>query len=230
MKINDQDVRTYGARQLTVDFKPPEKTDEYEWPDLFLEPQRLQNTIKCGTCTVVLLLRGKNRQEIVRNADELLALLNGPADVVLDGYPGIYKAAACASDFERTIDRQAYRLTLELSGYMTGSPITTKATQGQAIHRMGTRPVPCDITIYTAEAVEELELSGMEAPITVHNLKAGDKITITGAGYVLDAAKNNRFADVDLLAFPALLQTETVLTWTPASAEVSITYRPAWLM
>lgn len=232
MRIDGENVRRYGAAQLTVELKPPTEGAAYEWPDNALEPIADPKTQKAGTCTVVLLIRGENRNEIARKISEIHAkCLPGPVELELDGYSGKYKGWLDSCTPEKKTAR-AYKLALAFSGWFFDSPVkmsysgTTQAT----IHRVGTRPAGCILTVTPRADLAELTMTGWgKHLIELKALKAGVAVVIDGQTGLITQAGKNKAQDVTIWALPAIDETEKTITWSSPDVDVDIEYTPRWL-
>lgn len=227
MKIGTHNAKDYGAKQLTVEFQLPQTGSSYEWPDGFSEPIDLPTTQKCGSVKAVILFKGRSRNEIMRNISDFCGLFDGPQKVELDGYQGWYLGRLQKSTVAKTVNGTAYKLTIELDGYMVGEEEAVEATQGLPITRKGSRRRPCTVEITTPEDAQLVTLRGFAKEIAVKNLTAGVTVTISADGLVLENG-NNKMQDVEMKAFP-ILEEETTLTWEPAAAAVVVRYIPAWM-
>ncbi len=228
MKIGNHDVKDYGAKQLLVEFIPPQNGAGYEWPDGFLAPVNLETTQKCGKAKITLYFRGENRDEINKAISEFCGLLTEPQNVELDGYTGYFYGYLVAATPAKTTSPRRYKLDIELDGYRIEDDVTETAQAGMRIKRKGTRKAPCSVTIVSESDTGEVTLSGFGSEIVVRNLKAGVPVTISADGLVLENGKN-KMGDVKMLEFPALVAEETALAWTPENVTVSVRYTPAWL-
>lgn len=233
MKINGENLARYRTTQLTVAFSPPQDGAGYEWPDNMLAPISDPATQKCGTCTVELLIRGDNRNEITRTASTLHGLcLPGPVELVLDGYKGVYKGYLVSFDPEKTITPKAYKVKAVFEGWLQDTPVKLAYTgQTQAtLHRVGSRPAACVLTITPRADVAALTMTGWGVhDLVVKNLKSGHSVVIDGTTGLITQDGQNKAPDVTLWALPAMDCKQRTITWDSANCDVTVEYTPLWL-
>lgn len=233
MKINGEDIGRYKAKQLTVEFEPPQDGSGYEWPEGMLMPIESQTVQKCGKCTVVLLLRGENRNEITRNSSTLHGLcLPGPVELTLDGYKGTYTGFLKEFKPEKTITPKSYKVQAVFSGWMKDTPVKLEYIgQTQAtLHRVGSRPTACVLTIKPQTNIEKLTMKGWgNHDVTVENMTAGHAIVIDGKTGLITQDGENKAQDVTLWALPAMDETQKTITWDNESCDIVVEYTPLWL-
>lgn len=64
MKIDSIDIRSFDAKQLTVDFEPPQTGVTVEMFDGALIPSESETYTPLSGLTVTVLFRGKDRDEV----------------------------------------------------------------------------------------------------------------------------------------------------------------------
>lgn len=233
MKINGENLARYRTTQLTVAFGPPQDGAGYEWPDNMLAPISDPATQKCGTCTVEMVIRGDNRNEITRTASALHGLcLPGPVELVLDGYKGTYKGYLVEFKPEKTITPKAYKVKATFEGWLQDTPVKLAYTgQTQAtLHRVGSRPAACVLTITPKTDMDALTMTGWGVhDMIVKNLKAGHSVVIDGTNGLITQDGQNKAPDVTLWALPAMDCKQRTITWDSADCDIAVEYTPLWL-
>lgn len=233
MKINGEDVRRYKAKQLTVEFEPPQDGAGYEWPEGMLAPIESQVVQKCGTCTVELLLRGEDRNEITRASSTLHGLcLPGPVELTLDGHKGVYTGYLKEYKPEKTITPKAYKVKATFAGWMKDTPVKlsyigqTKAT----LHRVGSRPAACVLTITPKKDVEKMTMKGWgRHDLVVENMTEGHSVVIDGKSGLITQDGENKAQDVTFWTLPAMDEPQKTITWDNEDCDVTVEYTPLWL-
>lgn len=233
MKINGENLARYRTTQLKVAFTPPQDGAGYEWPDGMLAPIDDPATQKCGSCEVELLIRGENRNEITRTASTLHGLcLPGPVELKLDGYKGTYKGYLVGFKPEKTITPKAYKVKATFEGWLQDTPVKLAYTdQTQAtLHRVGSRPAACVLTITPRADVAALTMTGWGVhDLVVKNLKSGHSVVIDGTTGLITQDGQNKAPDVTLWALPAMDCKQRTITWDSADCDIAVEYTPLWL-
>ena len=70
MKIDSIDIRSFDAKQLTVDFEPPQTGVTVEMFDGALIPSESETYTPLSGLTVTVLFRGKDRDEVQKHVTE----------------------------------------------------------------------------------------------------------------------------------------------------------------
>lgn len=94
MKIDSIDIRSFDAKQLTVDFEPPQTGVTVEMFDGALIPSESETYTPLSGLTVTVLFRGKDRDEVQKHVSDFNAELQKGVVLTLDGYSRHFKAYA----------------------------------------------------------------------------------------------------------------------------------------
>lgn len=86
MKIDSIDIRSFDAKQLTVDFEPPQTGVTVEMFDGALIPSESETYTPLSGLTVTVLFRGKDRDEVQKHVSDFNAELQKGVVLTLDGY------------------------------------------------------------------------------------------------------------------------------------------------
>lgn len=233
MKIDGIDIRKYNAKQLTVDIQPPKIAIEMEWIDGSPVPLEFETFIKAGTLKLSILFRGNNRNQIVRNVSEFMALLTHGVLIQLDGYKGYYKGKLTDDGLSKTIVKTRYTVNLTFSGYMIDDEIKNTYTDKRTaqFEVLGTRDAPCVLEITPTVSMAEYRVDGFgDDPIILQNLEEGKTIIIDGESGTVTQDGKNKFSDVDLWDFPVLKRgRKYTVGFSSDKCVVVIRYHPAWI-
>ena len=99
----------------------------------------------------------------------------------------------------------------------------------------GTVATPCAVTISPINAVTEVTLTGIafrpltgeDRPITVRNLTKDDPVTLDGETCLITSGSGtNRFADVTLTEFPALIAGTNIISCNSDQVSLLVAYTP----
>lgn len=108
MKIDSIDIRSFDAKQLTVDFEPPQTGVTVEMFDGALIPSESETYTPLSGLTVTVLFRGKDRDEVQKHVSDFNAELQKGVVLTLDGYSRHFKACRAGDggtcDSEHTHD------------------------------------------------------------------------------------------------------------------------------
>ena len=231
MKLKGVDVGRFGAKQLKVERQAPQEMGTYEWVEGAAIPRSTEENITASTLIVHMKFSGCERDEIIRNISSFLALLKGETDIKLDGYKGTFRGYLKASNIEKTIVKEKYRLQIELEGYFFDEEQTEEINQKENyIYVSGSRKTPCTIKARAIRELVNYRITGEFGTISIESLEAGKEIVINGENGTVTVNGENAFSKIDLWKFPELIPGENKITITDeTAAEVSITYKPMWL-
>ena len=99
----------------------------------------------------------------------------------------------------------------------------------------GTVATPCAVTLSPINAVTEVTLTGIayrpltgeDCPITVRNLTKDDPVTLDGETCLITSGSGtNRFADVTLTEFPALIAGTNIISCNSDQVSLLVAYTP----
>ena len=76
MIINGKDIREYGAKQLTVEIKPPQIRPSYEMLTKALLPVEYDTDIPLGSIKLTIYFREKNRMLLARTLSSFMEQRN----------------------------------------------------------------------------------------------------------------------------------------------------------
>ncbi len=85
MKIDSIDIRSFDAKQLTVDFEPPQGGDGGD-VRRGIDTVGIETYTPLSGLTVTVLFRGKDRDEVQKHVSDFNAELQKGVVLTLDGY------------------------------------------------------------------------------------------------------------------------------------------------
>ena len=232
MKINDIDISTFGATQLTVDIQTANINIVNDWLRKSLLPVFLGSYTDFLVIKVQLLFKGASRDEILLNISNLVSNFLSEVDLELDGYSRNYKAMLTSKTTNKTISPFAYTLDLELAGYCYGDEIaeTVNRLASKTINVAGNQNTPAIVEITPSTNLIDIVIAGLdEDTMTIKNLTAGNKVIIDGeAGTILENGAN-KFTDFDGWEFPRLVPGANTITFSQVNCDVNIKYKPRYI-
>lgn len=232
MKVNGIDARKYNAKQLTVDVQPPSIAVNYEWMTRATLPTEFDTDVTMGHLKMTVYFRGKDRNSIVRNMSEFMGNFTQACDLDLDGYKGKYRGFLTNDNFEKTIKKSRYILSLEFDGFFYDDEleIVFDAVTSGAFFLVGSRKAPCIVEVYAKSTLTNYAISGFgEDDIIVESLAAGKTAIIDSIKGTVKVDGANAFDKVNLWEFPAISAGETALSFSNTRAKVTIRYKPMWI-
>ena len=234
MLINGKSIELYGAKQLTVDFSPSQQQTTYEWNAGARLPILVDAYATFKIATILLKITGQDRQEAVKNASILHGMAAGMAEYELDGYKGWVLCGALEStpDLKKTIERNTYKLTLKVQGYVRSksqeSAELNRTTKGH-LYVEGTRDAPITLEVTPVIDMLEFGIYGVaERGIKIKRLSKNQTIYIDSTTGLVTENGKNKFGDTIMFEFPHLEPGEQEITFSESTCNVTIRYYPMW--
>lgn len=234
MKIDSTDIRTFDAKQLTVDFEPPATSVAVDMFDGALIPSESETYTPLSGVRVGILFRGGSRNEIQRHVSDFNAALQKGVVLTLDGYERYFKGFMTGNTLSKTITPRRYTAEFTFTGYWFSDEVTL-TWQGQhemIFEAVGNRWTPCRVTITATEYIEEMRTNGFSDEITISTIPTGATVIIDGETGLVTMDGANKFKDVWLMEFPYLKTGEGRrhhLIFSDKNAIVTLQYKPMWL-
>lgn len=239
MKINSFDISQCKARQLNVTMEHNEIKNDSEWVRGSPIPAFLKNTIGFKPCKVVVLVKGKDRDEILENRSNILSRLLEPTTLTLDGFDHKFYGILTKHSITEDSIKRFHRLTLELSGYEIDDeiPSSFSSTTTFTVENPGNIITPAIIEITPQIGISTLTISGLcrdpetgeGQDITIRELSTGKKIVIDGELGFMTEDGANKFKDIDLWELPTLLPGANNITCSTKNIAVTIRFRPRFM-
>lgn len=235
MKINETDIRTFSAKQLTVRYNPPQTAVNMELFDGGLTPSESETYTPLSELKVKIYFRGQTRNEVQRYVSDFNAALQRGVVLTLDGYERKFKAYMTSNTLDEPIAKTRYSAEFTFSGYWFSDTVTLT---WQDVHEakfeaFGNRWMPCKLSITALEYIEILKINGFSDELTINVIPRGSTVVIDSTkGFVtMDGA--NKFKDVDgMMEFPFLKTGEDKehhLIFSDKNILVTLEYNPMWL-
>lgn len=234
MKIDNTDIRQFDAKQLTVDFVPPQTVVTVDMFDGALTPSESETYTPLSGVTVGILFRGNSRNEVQRHVSDFNAALQKGVVLTLDGYERYFKGYMTANSLNKTITKGRYTAEFTFTGYWFSDDVSISwQEQNEMIFEaIGNRWTPCKVTITALEYIEQMKINGFPDEITISTIPRGATVIIDGETGFVTMDGENKFKDVYMLEFPYLKTGENRhhhLIFSDKNAIVTIQYKPMWL-
>lgn len=232
MRINEVDIRRYGAKQLTVEVQPPKMAAGYELFPKALLPVEYETDVPMGTMNVTIYFRERNRAALQRTMSSFMEQFGASCTIdEIKGYKGKFKAFLTDGKYTKTLKLEKKILELSFDGYFFDEEkeaIFDAKTSGK-LYAEGSRKTPCVIEITAKSSLAGYVLTINGDTYKVETLAAGKTVTIDGITGKVTLDGENAFSIVDMWQFPRLLTGENTLTFSTNKAKVKIRYVPMWL-
>lgn len=235
MKINDTDIRTFGAKQLEVEYRPPSTKVGVELFEGALLPSETETYTPLSNIAVKILFGGQTRDEIQGYVSDFNAALQKGVVITLDGYRRRFKGYMTANTLSKTITRTRYTAEFEFTGYWFGDIVSLvwQDTNEMKFEVTGNRWTPCKVIITALEYIEELKINGFSDEIIIETIPRGSTVIIDGEKGFITMDGANKFGDVrGMMEFPFLKTGEDKnhhLVFSDKNALVTLEYNPMWL-
>ena len=205
MKIDSIDIRSFDAKQLTVDFEPPQTGVTVEMFDGALIPSESETYTPLSGLTVTVLFRGKDRDEVQKHVSDFNAELQKGVVLTLDGYSRYFKAYMTGNSLSKTITKTRYTAEFKFTGYWFSDEVSLnwQGAYEAIFEAQGNRATPCRLTITATEYIEQLRINGLSCgEITIDTIPRGATVIIDGETGFATMDGENKFKDVSLMEFP----------------------------
>ena len=116
MLINDIDIKSFGAKQLTVDISTSSISNDSEYNSKSLIPLFFKGDVSFKTIKVSLLFKGGSRDEILKNISNLMSKLINKVTLNLEGYNSFFDVILQDSETEKSVSKFAYKKWLTFIG------------------------------------------------------------------------------------------------------------------
>ena len=235
MKIDETDIRKFGAKQLTVDYTLPSTAVSVDMFEGALVPSEGETHTPLSGVTVGVLFRGKNRNEIQRYVSDFNAILQKGVVLTLDGYERYFKGYMTGNTLSKTIAKGRYTADYTFTGYWFSETVklTWENVHEMIFEAMGNRWTPCKVTITATEYIEEMRINGFSDEIIIHTIPRGATVIIDGERGFAMIDGENKFGDIEgMMEFPFLKTGKDKshhLIFSNKNAMVTIEYNPMWI-
>lgn len=235
MKINETDIRTFDAKQLTVDFSLPSTVVSVDMFDGALIPSESETYTPLSGLKIGVLFRGRNRDEVQQHVSDFGAMLQKGVTLTLDGYRRHFKGFMTANTLSKTITKSRYTAEFDFTGYWFSDAVSISWENVHEVNfeAQGNRWTPCKVTITATEYIEEMRINGFSDEIIVHTIPRGSTVIIDAEKGFVTIDGKNKFSDVDgMMEFPFLktgAEKNHHLIFSDRNAIITIEYFPLWL-
>lgn len=224
MLINDINIVTFNAKQLTFDVQSMEITNNSYWKcnvsPYFANPQKGFKKI-----VTTLLFKGTSRENILINISKLISKINSNENILkIDDISHCFICGLVKTQINKTKTPLRYTLDVEFEGYEIGETkeITKTNTTSYNITYTGTVETPLTIIVKPLTS-GTLKISGTVADIIIENTTADTAITIDSINETVKQGTTSKYADTTMWEFPKLKSSSNTIILNRAS-DITLKY------
>lgn len=238
MMINGWDIAHAGGQQWNVTFGNHTLSNESEWKEGAISPFLMKSELGFKSMTLVILIRGANREEILDNRSRILGRFLEPAELTLDGYFRKFKGVTTKIQSEETVMQRWHKLTLSLSVYEFGEAITYKISQKEEMmfENPGNAATPVRLEINPLAGTDALTITGIcrdhagqDMPVMIASLESGKIIVLDGESGLMTQDGEQKAADVDMWDIPSLTPGVNKITLDSPWMELTAKFYPRYM-
>lgn len=211
MTIDGIDIAVFGARQHNVTFDHNAIGNDSEWQDGAVLPFLRKNMVGFKSLTVRVIVKGEDREEIVRNTSRLLGALMKPVDIGLEDYNHRFKGILKTYKKTELAMKRFHALELSFDCYEYGETVKKSGTGSILIFNDGNIESPCRLTVMPAASSNYSTITGIsrgskdgeELAVTIAEMTAGKEIVLDGINgiFTLDGSPDS---GIDIWTLPSL--------------------------
>lgn len=233
MLINNVNINSFGAKQLTVDIQAGQLNNTNTWSRKFLTP--VFNTVNTtfSTLEVELMITGTNREDCLIKANNIIALCikNKANTIVLDKYNRNFIGSLIEHKETKTKGRFTFKQTLKFQGYVESKETYTKEiTSSGTITNNSTTKTACKLIIMSKTVdIASIKIKINDREITVNNLTKTVPIILNGLNGEFTEQGNNKFNDIDLWELPYLDIGGNTITCNNSDVVITVEYKERYI-
>lgn len=235
MKINEKDVSNWNAKQWNVIVEHNDIKNDSEWVRGSPTPVLYANDVGMKKITVSLLVKGKNRDEIIHNRSNIVANLLDPVELELDGFEHKFCVIANKIEATESSKHHFHLLKIEFLGYEYGQEVVTTIEGNQTIYieNIGNMKTPAIVEVVPDIGITEVTLTGLcheqEDDIVIKELTAASNVIINGETGMITDGETGKYKDVELWELPVLLPGVNKITCDKNNVTITIRHKPRFV-
>lgn len=229
MLINKYDINDYGAMLVDKKISPSKTESQVEWLNNSNIPISLANKTKFCNVSCKLNFEANSEDEF----EKIFSVFNKDIKECVVNFNNISLNYYCYLEEISTpikIVQGCYEVEVIWKGYKYADEIIENLNKVSTKTNTGNLDTPCVVEILPSIDIIDLKIEGLsDDPITIRNLKQGQKVIINGEdGTVLENGAN-KFGDTDMWEFPRLKPGANTITLSKSSTDINIKYKPRWI-
>lgn len=236
MLINGFDIANLNAKQFAVEFSHAAITNNSAWDKGAAAPYFAPTFTGFRSFTVVLYVKGANRQEIIQNCSDIVAKLLQPVDLVLDGFSHFFRATLSGTPTrDERAQRQFHRLTLPFVGYEFGDEVEVSGASSFVVNNPGNIISPCRVEITPRSGAGSIQLTGIcrdsftgeDLPVTMKDMVTGKTVIIDGLTGMV--TQDGAIKEVDAWELPSVKPGANTITCNNSYMTIKVIVTPLYI-
>lgn len=238
MLIGEWNIEEANARQHRVTYGTSSLSNSSEWTKGNYAPVLLGNTVGFKTIKTVLVVKGKNREEIIRNKSLIISKCLKPVMLTLDDYQHKFWAVLKKSDTEEKSMKKWHLLTLEWNCCECGERITQNYENEKKIvvDNPGNITTPVVLSILPQIGTADLVITGLTRndllnetyDLVIHNTETDKEIILDGENGLVTEDGNIKAGEVEMWELPSLKPGENIIT-VDNNVNLTINFLPRYV-
>lgn len=238
MIINGREITYYGAKEWSVTPSFSSISNGSQWLSGTAAPLLLDTEIGMKKFKVSVMLEGKSRAEIWKNAGRLITALLKPAKIEFNYFQNFFYMVLTNASYAELSLKKFHKATLELAGYEYGREVVVENTGTRiSTENVGNLPTPAVLAITPTIGKVSLTLTGLvrdrytleDKPITISNLTDGKTIILDGETGLVTEGGVNKIGEVDMWGLPTLQPGYNIIQMNQSGMEVEMRYKPRFV-
>lgn len=232
MLINNIDIKTYKAREKSVDIQNCILTNTSQWLPNNLSPSFYKSSKGFKTIKVDLYFEGNTKGERLKNISNFMANFTKEVVVKLNNYSSTFVCILQDQLTSKAKSKKANIKTITLLGYEHGQEIieTMNSITSKTVNVIGNSTTPAIVEITPISDIIDITLEGLAYdPIVIKNLKANKKVILDGELQKVTLDGVNKFGDTDMWDFPSLAPGVNSIKVSRNNCNIKIKYKPRWI-
>ncbi len=238
MIINGREITYYGAKEWSVTPSFSSISNGSQWLPGTAAPLLLDTEIGMKKFKVSVMLEGKSRAEIWKNAGRLITALLKPAKIEFNYFQNFFYMVLTNASYAELSLKKFHKATLELAGYEYGREVVVENTGTRiSTENVGNLPTPAVLAITPTIGKVSLTLTGLvrdrytleDKPITISNLTDGKTIILDGETGLVTEGGVNKIGEVDMWGLPTLQPGYNIIQMNQSGMEVEMRYKPRFV-
>lgn len=231
MRIGTFDIASVGAKQWNVTFGYSSISNQSKWDTNAVSPMLVNSTYGFKPLKVVILVKGRSREEIVTKVSKIISNCMEYSEIELDGYEhhfiGVLKKHSVS---EKSKDRW-HDLTLEFDCYEVGEwvEVSQARCESLTINNSGNIRCPAEVRIKPTASVASLNVDGFGKRITIQNLVRNAEVVIDGISGLVNEDGETKIRDVLMFNLPYLEKGINRINLSNDWMDVTVRYRPRYI-
>ena len=245
MTIDGTNISIYGARQHHVEFGHHGISNDSEWIRSAILPHFSRNRIDFKEIGIDLIVKptvsqsGMNpRTAIWENIGKLLAMLQDPVELALDGVSHRFKVILKSHKEAEVSIRRFHKLSLIFAGYEYGEEVTASGTGSVTVNNPGNILSPVLLTLTPGANASNIQITGIcrnphtgaDEPVILETVTRNRVITLDGAnGLFTEGDTSTLKADITIKSMPGIPGGQTTISSTQASMVMTARVLPLFM-